>query len=290
MKELTFNAVDELAFASTNGKVLRDIPSGSYLPAALGPLVEFLVLMSEGVLPDSSQASLDSSKARNFLTAWYAGQRQWLSQDAHIGFIHTGGTAADWDIDLTRFLMAAQRAARERSQLPGTTPGQMAAAMQELEGNIQEHSNAVASGVLVFRATDGVFEFVVADRGIGLLDSLRQRAAFAALHDHGRALELALTDGTSRYDDARRGHGFRPIFIGLTNLQGYLRFRSGDHALVMDGTGPTLATAHISQKPLLQGFFASVRCHNRSGSDAFVEEFPNEQDQALFDIPSEDRL
>jgi hypothetical protein len=261
VKELTFNAVDELAFASTNGKVLRDTPAGSYLPGALGPLVEFLMLMSEGVLPNSSQAWLDSSNAADFLTAWHAGHRQWMNQHAHLGFIHTDGTATDRDVDLTRFLMAAQRAARDTSQLPGTTPGQMAAAMRELEGNIQEHSNAPTTGFLVFRATNRVFEFVVADRGIGLLDSLRQRPIFAALQDHGRALELALTDGTSRYDDARRGHGFRPIFLGLANLQGFLRFRSGDHALVMDGTGPTLATAHVSQKPLLQGFLASVSCH-----------------------------
>jgi hypothetical protein len=222
--------------------------------------MEYLLLLSHGIFPDSAQSWLTPRRLTRFLGAWYGGQNSWLSEDARIGLIRTNGISSNSDSDLTRFLMSAQRAAREVSRLPGTTPGQMAAAIQELEGNIQEHSNAPATGVIAFRATSGLFEFVVADHGIGLLASLRQRATFSAIEDHGKALELALTDGTSRYIEAGRGHGFRPIFIGLTNLRGRLRFRSGDHALVMDGTGPTLASAQISQKPLFEGFLASVSC------------------------------
>jgi hypothetical protein len=70
--------------------------------------------------------------------------------------------------------------------------------MRELENNIHEHSENAATGLLAFRAARGVFEFVAADRGIGILSSLRQSAQFAALQDHGRALREALTDGTSR--------------------------------------------------------------------------------------------
>ena len=47
----------------------------------------------------------------------------------------------------------------------------------------------------------------------------------------------------------------------LTDLDGYLRFRSGDHAVVMDGTRPSLATAQLAQKPTLTGFLASVQCN-----------------------------
>ena len=98
---------------------------------------------------------------------------------------------------------------------------QVAAAILELEGNIQEHSGAPSTGILAFSAATNVFEFVVADCGIGLLRSLKSSPAFSGLDDHGRALELALADGTSRYNDPLRGHGFRPIFQGLTNLHGY---------------------------------------------------------------------
>ena len=72
--------------------------------------------------------------------------------------------------------------------------------------------------------------------------------------------------GTSRFGSgSRRGHGFRPIFVGLANLRGSLRFRTGDHALVIDGTSPSLATAQLAQKPFIDSFFASVRCHNGTG-------------------------
>ena len=158
------------------------------------------------------------------------------------------------------FLMKVQRAAQETSKLPGTIPGQMAAAILELAGNVEEHSAAPETGIIAFRATAGVFEFVVADQGIGILRSLRGSPEFLTLDDHGRAIELALTDGVSRFQDPRRGHGFRPIFQGLTNLNGYLRFRSGDHAIIMDGTTPSLATAQLAQKPYFAGFFVSVMC------------------------------
>ena len=52
----------------------------------------------------------------------------------------------------------------------------------------------------------GAFEFVVADRGIGVR---RRRAAYAALTDEGKALEAALTDGLSRHGPvSNRGLGF----------------------------------------------------------------------------------
>jgi hypothetical protein len=159
--------------------------------------------------------------------------------------------------------MDAKRAARDITCLPGTTPGQLAAAMQEMESNIYEHSDAPSTGLLAFRAAPDVFEFVVLDQGIGLLESLKRCEAYAGMTHHGKALEMALADGTSRFGaEANRGHGFRPIFLGLANLRGSLRFRSGDYALTMDGTSPNLTTAHVAQKPPVKGFFASISCYH----------------------------
>jgi hypothetical protein len=157
--------------------------------------------------------------------------------------------------------MDAQRAALNVAGLPGTTPGQMAAAMRELENNIHEHSQSAATGLLAFRAARGVFEFVAADRGIGVLTSLQQCPLHRTIQDHGKALQAALTDGTSRFGaESGHGYGFRPIFTGLANLRGFLRFRSGDHALTIDGTSPSLTRAQLAQKPAIDGFFASIRC------------------------------
>ena len=163
---------------------------------------------------------------------------------------------------LTGFLMKAKRAGRDVSGLSATVAGQLVAAMEELENNIHEHADAPETGILAYKAEPGAFEFVVADRGIGIGRSLRRCAAYAALQDEGRALEAALTDGVSRHGPgSNHGHGFRPIFTGLMNLHGELRFRSGDHAITMNGTSPTSATSKITQKARIDGFFGSVRCH-----------------------------
>ena len=52
--------------------------------------------------------------------------------------------------------------------------------------------------MLACKAEPGAFEFVVADRGIGILRSLRRCDSYAALPDKGKAQEAALTDGISR--------------------------------------------------------------------------------------------
>jgi hypothetical protein len=247
-----------MAFANANGSMqLETIQSATLEATAIGPLVELLFLVAGDRLP--AQA-LDWLAPLEFLRAWKQGQSEWLSRSSHLGFIRTQYECEHWHTRSTGFLLQAQRAARTISKLPGNVPGQMAAAMQELEANIQEHSGAVPTGALVFRATSNVFEFVVADRGIGLLSSLRSSSRYPGLSDHGDALELALADGVSRHNDPGHGHGFRPIFQGLSDLNGYLRFRNGDHALIMDGTGADLATAQLSQKPFIDGFLASICC------------------------------
>jgi hypothetical protein len=279
--------VDDLAFANVYAPdQFVKMEPGVIMPFSLGPFVEFLMHLEAETLPRAAIDWLNISRSSDFVTAWLQGYPRWLSSNSHLGFIRTRGYSDSWYMESTSFLMKARQAARDISRLPGSVPGQMAAAIQELEGNIHEHSEAVSTGVLVFRATHGVFEFVVADNGIGLLRSLRSSPMYADLEDHGSALRLALTDGATRYDDPLRGHGFRPIFQGLTDVYGYLRFRTGDHAIVMDGTNPALATAQVSQKTRMGGFFASVRCGNgvrgraQTGNPLFMGKVRNEHSVA----------
>jgi hypothetical protein len=261
-RPLTFSAVDGLGFAAASGRFDAARLPAPYVPNSLGPLLELLHLAAGGRLPDPAGESwLALNNAAPMIATLREKRECWVSSDdRRIGFIRAVRGGPDGNNRLTAFLMDAQRAARDVARLPGTTPGQLAGAMQELENNIHEHSNAADTGVLAFRAARGVFEFVAADRGIGILTSLQSCTMYAALRDHGEALEVALTDGTSRFgSNSRRGHGFRPIFLGLIDLHGSLRFRSGDHALTMDGTSPSLTTARLAQKPTMDGFFASVR-------------------------------
>jgi hypothetical protein len=179
---------------------------------------------------------------------------------------HCAAVRAEWSDDdtaLISFGLAAQKAAMSAG-FHRRIAAQFAAALGEMIGNIYEHSGAPASGIAAFRAWDGEFEFVAVDHGMGVLKTLRTCSEYAQLSDHGQALRLALTDGVSRFGpQAKRGHGFRPIFVGLANLSGSLRFRSGDHALVIDGQKIDKMVAKTGQKPYLQGFLVSVACRSR---------------------------
>jgi len=164
------------------------------------------------------------------------------------------------DLQRNRFLMAA-RSAAEAAGLVKPVAQSLAAAMRELESNIHEHSSNATSGILAFQSRQSSFEFVAADNGAGVLATLRENEEFADLSDHGLAMHAALQDHVSRYGRASgHGNGFRDLFIGLANLNADLRFRSGDHALLISGPQPELKTARLSQKSLFQGFLAAVRC------------------------------
>lgn len=260
---LTFNVVDGLAFAAARGRLDSTRLPAVYAPDSLGPLLEILHLAAGGRLPDpTSEPWLHLNGAASLVDALGQNRESWVCPSSRrIGFFRVAHSGSAGDDRLTAFLMDAQRAARDTAELSATVSGQLIAAMGELESNIHEHSAADSGGLLAFRAAPRVFEFVAGDRGIGILDSLRSYPAYAGLPDHGKALEAALTDGVTRHGPgSRHGHGFRPIFVGLANLTGILRFRSGDHALTMDGTSPSLTTARIAQKPAIDGFFASVHC------------------------------
>lgn len=260
---LTFAAVDALAFAAARGMLNAKNGTAPFQAESLGPLLELFDLSSSGGLADEFVGRwIPAEGMRPLLQALRDERHVWMEpNDRRIGFVRTAGDSTRCREKLVAFLMEAKRAARNTTGLPDSTAGQLVAAMEELEGNIQEHSGLAESGLLAFHATGTRFEFVVLDQGIGVLSSLRTYHAFAGLTSHGQALHMALTDGVSRYgQDGRRGHGFRPIFVGLANLRGSLRFRSGDSALTIEGTAPNLTTAHLAQKPSLKGLFISVSC------------------------------
>ncbi|QEX15870.1 hypothetical protein FRZ44_11580 [Hypericibacter terrae] len=166
------------------------------------------------------------------------------------------------DLQRNRFLMAA-RAAAEAAGLAKPIAQSLAAALRELESNIHEHSARAASGILAFQARPPLFEFVVADSGVGVLATLRDDKEFANLTDHGLAMRAALQDNVSRYGrGSGRGNGFRDLFLGLAHLNADLRFRSGDHALLISGPQAELKTARLSQKAQFQGFLAAARCQS----------------------------
>ena len=196
-----------------------------------------------------------------FDAAMRAGHSQWVDRArGSIGFFRTNAGWSDEDTEWIGFGVAAPRAATAIG-FHRRIAARFAAALGELAGNIQDHSGALASGIVAFSAAGRTFEFVVTDRGMGVLTSLRSGPDYKTLTDHGEALRLALTDGVSRYGkEENRGKGFRPIFVGLANLAGTLRFRTGDHALTIEGQRIELMSSKTAQKVELKGFLISVAC------------------------------
>jgi hypothetical protein len=224
----------ELMFAETNGRA--------------GPLLH------TGWLDHSTQIDLRAA---------LAGQENiWLDAQRRRGFIRTTFNPLDEGDDLqrNRFLMAA-RSAAEAAGLVKPVAQSLVAAMREMESNIHEHSGRAASGILAFQSRPSLFEFVAADNGIGVLATLREAREFSDLTDHGLAMHAALQENVSRYGrSSDHGNGFRDLFLGLSHLNADLRFRSGDHALLISGPQPELKTARLAQKTPFQGFLAAVRC------------------------------
>jgi hypothetical protein len=140
--------------------------------------------------------------------------------------------------------------------------GGLMGALGELQDNVFEHSGRPESGVVVYAANNGAFEFVVADGGRGVLASLRENPEFSLLPDSGAALRVAVSDGASRHARSTgHGYGIGQLFRALAHDAAELRFRSGDHALRLWGDAPSLTgQVELAQKAWLDGLTITVRC------------------------------
>jgi anti-sigma regulatory factor (Ser/Thr protein kinase) len=263
--KLSFSAVDDLIGAHEKRRLPSSPDNFDFAPTELGPLIELALYRSGldryGPLLETSW--LNALGQRPLRDALSESVDEWFDLEGRQGFLRTVFDPLD-DANTpvrTRFLMAAGRSAEQTAGLSKPVAQSLAAAIREMESNVYEHSNNSNSGVLAFHAEPGQFEFVVADQGVGVLETLREAPEHHHLKDHGVALQIALQEGASRYGiAANRGMGFKDLFVGLASLNADLRFRSGDHALTISGPHPTLKASQLSQKPFFPGFLISVRC------------------------------
>lgn len=250
---LTFAAADEMAFAPS----ARPMATAPLQPTYLGPLVEFAILKAQTKL---GSAAISRVVQANALWSMFSTQDVGIVIElgARAGYLRlTNRSVAD--TEFTKLSILSKRSARAAG-FDDRAASQLSAALGEMLSNIIEHSEACATGLVAFQARDGCFEFVVADQGIGALQSLRTNERFAALTFDREALPRVLEGGCSRYNDPGRGHGFDDMFRGLANHNGHLRFRSGDAAVLIDGISPGQIKPKVKKKPHLQGFIGSVAC------------------------------
>ena len=257
----SFGIVDGIAYAAERRRSLS--ASEVFSAAALGPLMELIHLSQDGLVPPLNDVPwLVLANAEKFYSAVCDGCSLWLSSDRH-GSVGLFRVSPEKRVDgepWFKFANAAKEAA-ERAGFHRETSLQLAAALVEVIDNVQIHSEQLETGIAAFRSRAWRFEFSVFDRGVGVLSTLRQNPDFSYLKDHGDALELALKDGYSKFGpNSNHGHGFKPLFKGLSNLKGSLRFRSGDHALTIDGRNPMNIPWQKAAKAPISGFFVSVSC------------------------------
>lgn len=231
----------------------------SFRADRLGPIIEFENLASvedRSALPETGW--FDGNPHRPYFDARSGATAHWLQSDGRCGFI--GGDGLACDQTLNSFKIDAHKAALAGNF--GKAAPLLVASLGELIGNIEDHSEAVGTGLAVFSLHNRSFEFVVADQGIGALNSLRKCSEHSDLGDHGAALGAMIETGVSRFGAGTgHGNGFRPIFEKLADMRGLLRFRSGGYALTLDGRFGNRINLQVSLKPCLSGFFASVLCH-----------------------------
>jgi hypothetical protein len=255
VEALTFEVLDDLLLAHERGRVppLRLAPG-----PCLGSIVELLQFSEEhdGALPYRATDETTAIKRA------YETRRPVYLQAESIGFV-TARRAAykGGDAHWTAFEFAMHKALLA-AEFPSLLARGLVGAMNELQNNIRDHSEAIDTGLIGYRVAADRVEWVVADRGIGVLESLKS-GAFPSLVDAAEALKIALTDGHSRFGTASgHGYGFRELFKALTARQGSLRFRSGDQALTIAGVSPSLSRARLQQRAHVPGFCATVICTN----------------------------
>lgn len=260
----SFEAADDLLWQAVAGRLqtLGAITVGR--SGQIGPLVE--LAMAAVALPDAYRAlTIEPPLFHQLIRALRegvvsgTGARDWAGVFPLSRFDPDGNGSERpiWD----QWAKHAENAAVAKGLAGGLAAGLMGA-LGELMDNVIEHSGRPESGVVAYGASDGAFEFVVADAGRGVLASLRENPEFAELSDSGTALRVAASDGASRHARSTgHGYGIGQLFRALAHDAAELRFRSGDHALRLWGDTPSLTgQVELAQKAWLDGLAVSVRC------------------------------
>ena len=226
---LTFTAVDGLAFAAIKAR-LDHLQSKVFAATTLGPLVELFSLSDDGVLPSLDGAPwIDLSTVFEFYTAYVQNDRFWLCPESKDHrFLRTNDSD---DPAITLLFCSAAEKAAVSAGFGKQVARQLVAALSEMLDNIYWHSRRPSTGLAAFKAQSRKFEFVVADRGIGILREKSARMCRVLWGVRSRGCIASCADGrvlkTWQWLKPR-SRGFSPLFVVLSNLNGSLRFRSGD--------------------------------------------------------------
>lgn len=236
----------------------EELPQSEFIVGELIPFAEWIWLRRQTVTAHSVHSTGQLAVLEREIRSGQALSH--LSMGAASGFIRIRRRQEDvenaaWIRFLTMFGHAALM-----SGLSKTLASQLAGVVKEMEDNVHAHSERPSSGLIAFVAHPSMFEFIVVDRGVGVMNSLRRAPKFAGLADHGKALQLAVSDGNSRFGvGVGRGYGFSDLTVGIANSNALIRFRTGDYLLELDGRGSGDIIPRCVQRAIGIGFLIAVQ-------------------------------
>jgi hypothetical protein len=154
-------------------------------------------------------------------------------------------------------------------------PYALSQALIEMTENVVRHSAgknaAPALGVVGFHVVNGAMNYVVADLGRGVLQSLKENQQWRTLTTEAEALVAAAKDGATRLPEQTAGDGFRVAFQGFLDREGVLAMRSGDGLVRLHGN-MNGREAEVSNASPLPGLRVAGQCalHGETGEIELV--------------------
>ena len=255
-----FTAADDMLQEAARERLAGHGPIVIERSGRIGPVVE-LTLASLQFAEQYRSVTVQGGFATHLCRALQSGQPFGSGYQDVAGAFPLGennpvtSVTAIWD----QWTVHAENIAKSKG-LNAHVVASLIGAMGEIQDNVYEHSGAPQTGLVAYAVTPDSFEFVVADRGVGVLQTLRQNPRYADIPDAGAALEDVIKDGVSRFpSETGRGQGFNQLFRALVGQNAELRFRSGDHALTMRPTNDALhGETVLAQVAALHGFAVSI--------------------------------
>lgn len=136
-------------------------------------------------------------------------------------------------------------------------------ALAEMADNVVQHSGPddlhPAPGVVGYHVGPSAMTFCVVDQGRGTLASLRTNPRWQQLADSRTAICEAVLNSATRRIGVAKGLGFTEVQKAIADVNGNLRFRSGDGVLLLDGRGMR-RKARAMSAPWLSGMQVTVAC------------------------------
>jgi hypothetical protein len=259
------NRLDEAALAP-----FREItPSGITLPAMFELACTFVMrahsgtALVENLIEDWSQRLPEIGLVRQFFATGGGLESRVAPFDAPFTEFWPIRSRADWTDDAASLFQSRFARSLEKRRFGKKLSLALSKALQEMADNVVQHSRYdeehPALGLVGYHVEEGWMTYAVSDIGRGIFASLRTNPKWYSLSDSRAALRAAIYERASRRIDSPSGGGFSQVEKSLADLNGILRFRTGDACLTLVGRKASRKAA-ISSNPYLDGFQLAVTC------------------------------